>query len=118
MRILPIIATLLAVSCASHINPGSSTRKHSHVWVGQPERNLWSYQRVATIHMADGGTNPVDAFAARQLRTGEALVFENGTKVAYDRTTLRVANAPFHSSNAILDPDGTLQHGSFIATFK
>jgi hypothetical protein len=109
---------MFAVGCASHINPPNSNVEHSRLWVNEPQRNLWSFERVATLKAADGRTSRVRAHLTRHLQAGEAVVFENGVVVTYDGTTLRVANKPLQSLNAVVYRDGTLRKGEFIRTFR
>jgi hypothetical protein len=118
MRLFSLIIAMLAVGCASHIHSPGSKVEHSRLWVSEPQRNLWSFERVATLRTVDGRTNQVNAYVTRQLQAGEAVVFENGGVVTHDGATLRVANEPLKSLNAVVNHDGTLRRGAFIRTFQ
>jgi hypothetical protein len=118
MRFLCLTWMLLAAGCGSHATPATPAVRHSRVSIAEPQRNLWSFQRVRTLKTADGRTSQVNAHVTRQLQPGEGVDFENGTSVSYDGIALRVANEPLDSLNAVVNRDGTLRKGVFIRTFR
>lgn len=116
-RMWRLLLTLAVISATAGCASSSrTTPPHTHVWAR--DQNLWSYQRVAGLSLADGGVTRPDVHLSRQLRAGESVMLEDGTVVRFDGSTLLVDDHSVDSRNAVVDRDGTLRQNAFIRDFE
>jgi len=82
-RCLLFLFLLILVGCSGKQDAG-----HSHLWVGDQEINVWSYERVDSF--VHDGEETIGEYVVTELESGDVVTFASGVKVQFNGTDLTI----------------------------
>ena len=104
------VVVLLPTGCASEKpKPG-----YSHLWVGDYDINVWSYERIETYCENGGEEEPVGDYLVRALSKGDYATFPSGAVVKYDGTDLSIGDEVIDRKHVQVEVNGKIRKNAYI----
>ena len=91
-----------------------SVSEHTHLWIGEKNTNVWSYERGVVIDSNSSDDPKPNVFLKKQMVAGEKVMLESGQIVSYDGSSIRVGKKKIKSTNVHVERDGTIRENAFI----
>lgn len=114
--LISFILCMFIFGCATHSDYADP---HTHIWVGDWEKNIWTYKQIDYVTQKGGIVSKIKGHAEYQLKKGDRVNLKNGPIIKEINGTIYVDSQPIPDKvlNVYIDSEGKLEYHTFIPTF-